>query len=130
MTYAPGFYFGEHEGCSTYGHHRHPTVVDRGENQHMFHPPQPHEYTVSVEADLTFILSVDVDGTVRVRDGGYALAKDAINNADVEDRLTSKPDFDYPEALLDKLADVREGELAVGDGYEWRAIRRGPILEE
>lgn len=117
--YRPGFYFGPHEGCSIYAHHRHPRFdpVGKGREQPML--PQPREYTVTASAVVTFVFSVDIDGTVRIRGGSYRFPRNALAEADVATfgapRQPADDDAFY--RLMDAVrSDFAEGDLYLNDG--------------
>lgn len=127
-----GFYFGAHPGCSLYGHHRHPL------NRHVLagaweSAPQPKEFTVTAKATVTLVYSVDLDGTVRVRDGGYAIASRDLQDAlaQAESRIPGHQlaEWDSDEAFQAALAvldAVADGELPTWENWP---KQQQPILD-
>jgi hypothetical protein len=118
--YEPGFYFGSHGDCYVYGHHRHPLAA-----------VQPIEYVVEAKATVAFVVSVDTDGTARLRGGDYSVTKDDLNGADVRvlygTRWNDLPEDQDP--IIDAIGAGRAGELPVGVGLDWSAKWTPPILD-
>ena len=119
MTTEAGFFYGAHDGCTEYQHHRHPLSGE-----------QPREYDIEVHATITFRVSVDTDGTVRVRDAGYVVSKNAIDAADPRMPYTGKiaevEDAEF-EAMCDAIVAIRDGEIPTHD--RWPEHRQ-PVLDE
>lgn len=119
----PGFYYGSHAGCAIYAPHRHPLITPDGKMT-----DQPHEYVVTVKAEVTIALSVDLDGTIRLRDGDFDV-KD-ITSAEIDDRRTGRR-AELEDDLWDRLIDAlpRDGEIAIDGSSVWRVERKAPILD-
>lgn len=123
--HSPGLYLGPHPDCRIVSHHRHPTLTPDGEVA-----PQPHEYVVTAKAELAIIMSVDLDGTIRIRAADVRVSSSGINDAEIDDRETFRRatlDGDLWDRLLDVVP--RDAEVALGEGVDWFTRPVPPILE-
>lgn len=118
-----GFYFGPHAACMQYGHHRHPSRANGSP------APQPVEYSVTIEARATFVMSVDIDGTVRVRGADISIDKGKADMADIRQYgYPSVPgglEDDAWAAIIEAIPD--EAEVMVPQTWP---NRPDPILDE
>jgi hypothetical protein len=90
--------------------------------------PQPHEYLVEVAATVNVTMSVDIDGTIRVREANFVIDKDDINGAFIHDQMTYRTaqlEGDLWDRILDDVP--RDGEISTHD--RWPS-QLAPILDK
>ena len=134
MTTEAGLYMSSHEDCTIYAAHRHPREAT-----------QPRTITFDLAARVAFEVVLDWDGTPLVRSASYVVSADNVReavapaeiyrdadkaaetDAALADKLYEGADAEW-DRVLDAVAEVRDGECAVGDNWSFRWPE--PVLDE